>query len=167
VLTPFVAGQKVPAATLVAAFDATLYSKYQTADQTVNNTTTLVSSNDLVVPVVQSGIYIFNSLIMTNSGTTPDFNLNINAPLNSTITATRFGGTTGAPTSLDMSVLTGTTNLAISLGGNAATIAAQPAGIIIISTTPGNVTFQFAQVTATASNTTLKLGSWIQFAQVG
>ncbi|MGH3882115.1 MAG: hypothetical protein ACRDRC_01765 [Pseudonocardiaceae bacterium] len=142
---------------------------YQAADQTVNNSITLISSTYLVLAVEDNSVYVFEGHLLHTSGTTPDFQVNILLPASSTvISAVRWGSDTAASFGATDVYHDGFTTSGWNLGGIGSSVVFASAPRMVFSTaaTAGNCTVQFAQNTANASNTVLKAGSWIRLTKV-
>lgn len=166
-LVPFAAGQKLTAANLNAAFDITRIV-YQSADQTVNNTTTYVSSSNLVLSLAANSVYVYKSCIVFDTGATPDFKHKLLLPAGAAVRRAVFTPTTtvaATNTTIGMDTLD---LVEFASGGVAAgtMMTAFPMGTIYTAGTAGSVTVQFAQQVANASNTVLKIGSWIELTKV-
>lgn len=166
-LVPFVAGQDLTALALNTAVDTSGIMVYQGADSTpVNNSVVLVASSYLTLPVVANGFYIYESQIIYDSNSTANFQHLIVLPGFSTAgPLTRMniavGGTTTPTSNVDASLSTASGG-----GGVGTQRFVTRSGLLAIGIA-GNVSTQFAQNTANASNTVLKQGSWIRLTQVG
>jgi hypothetical protein len=165
-LVPFVAGQDLTALSLNTAIDTSGIMVYQGADSTpVNNSVVLVSSSYLTLPVVANGFYIYESSILYDGNSTANFQHLIVCPNFSTNGAlSRLNITVGGTTLLfnaDTSLSTA------SAGGGVGTVKPTTRSGLLAIGIAGNVSIQFAQNTANASNTVLKQGSWIRLTQVG
>lgn len=166
-LVPFTAGQNITAAALNAAFDITRVA-YQSVDQTMNNSTTYVSSTGLTLTIEASSNYLYESLIMFDTNSTADFKQKLLLPAGATVRIARWSSpTTG--TAIDSVVEhDAITVVEIASGGVAAgtVMSTRASGLIQNSTAAGSVTVQFAQNAANVSNTLLKTGSWIRLTKV-
>jgi hypothetical protein len=163
------AGQRIRASQYNADQDRRR-KKYQSADQLRNNNTTLLSSTDLTWTVEANAVYAFDSLILIDANTTADFKYNFLLPAGSGIVQSLWGsGVSNGAGIIDGAIFHDVvTSAGLPAGGaNSGTpLSLKPQGLIAIGGTAGTVTFQFAQNTANASNTILKLGSWIELTKV-
>ena len=126
----------------------------KTANEVINNVGTLQNDDVLTFAIAASDSYIFYANMLWVSGTTPDIQFAITAPAS----AACFMGVTD-PQGSTSTVVTpcGTTSgLVAGTGTNEVVILS---GTVVNSTTSGNVTIQWAQNTATATNTTVYQGS--------
>lgn len=139
-------------------------SKYKSADENVNNSTTLQNDDHLAFAIAASEVWAFSMfLYWTFASGDPGVKLIFTVP----------ASCTGFYQALD-------TNTALNAGGGSgnvypfaiATQLSRPTsgittlimtikGVVINSTNAGTVQFQWAQNSAVASNTTLKLGSYM------
>lgn len=140
----------------------------QGTDQTRNNSTTFLSSTDLILPVGQNINYILESQLIVDSGTTPDVKWNFSIPSGASLRLSGWNAGTG-----DTATQTGiihdandSTTFASEGGGSGVMITCRPGGRLAVGNTAGSLTVQFAQNTANASNTILKAGSWIRLSRV-
>lgn len=133
------------------------------ADETVNSSTTLQDDDDLVLALSASQTYAFEAFIVYNAAAAPDYKCAFTVPsgatlywevvaLNSSAVLTKFTTTSSGG--------------AVSLVGTGADIALTIHGVVIVSTTAGNLQYQFAQNTSDGGNTTTKAGSWLRSQQV-
>lgn len=166
-LVPFVAGQDLTADVLNAAIDVTR-TAYQSVDQTVNNTTTYVSSTGLTLSIGASEVHVYESLIMFDTNTSADFKQRLLLPASATVRIARWSSSTvgtAIDTAIEHDAITVTE---IQSGGVASgtIMSTRATGLITNSTAAGSVTLQFAQNAATVVNTVLKIGSWIRLTRV-
>lgn len=136
----------------------------KTADQTVNNSATLVDDNELVQALRANSTYKFEIWVLYESGTTPDFKLGFTLPAGATLAYAYHG----FDTSLSQTFF-GTTTIPSSgtgFGGNATTAPVRMFGSLVTAGTAGNFQVKFAQQTANASNTILKAGSYLSLFRV-
>lgn len=164
-LFPFVAGQDLTASYVNQTIDNAGVMAYQGADSSpVNNSTTLVASTYLTIPVVANGFYIYEDNILYDTNSTADFqclivcpNFSANGPISRVFLNTSSTITVNADTSLSTAA-----------GGSAVGTVwpIRRSGLLSIGVA-GTVSIQFAQNTANASNTLLKIGSWIRLTRVG
>lgn len=161
------AGQKIRASDYNADQDR-IRKLYQKADQTRNNSTAFLASPDLVFPVTAGVFYAFDSLIMYDTDATADFKHEWLLPAGSGISIATWTSTitgTAVDSVVAHDVLTG---FSFASGGVAlgTVMSCCPRGIIAVGGTSGTLTIRFAQNVATAINTKLKLGSWVELTKV-
>ena len=139
------------------AADYALHSRVirKSADQIVNNSTTLVNDTHLFFAVGANEVWWFSIFLRTKSGTTPDFKWAFTAPDGATITSGACCGVGGSPVN-ELSGLTG-----FNFGGTGANAVKDWWNIAIIAGTAGNIQFQWAQNTADASDTKVLANSCI------
>lgn len=138
------------------------------ADQTVNNSTTLVSSTELICPLAANSLYEVQFFICYNSGgATADFRTDWDVPAGATGNKWALGLSDSVSNATPEGIMrSGVHGFAtdITYGNRGATtnqIFAMEGGIITV-TTAGNVTLRFAQGTAQAVDTQLKIGSYMK-----
>ncbi|HET6504622.1 MAG TPA: hypothetical protein VFG87_28065 [Amycolatopsis sp.] len=136
-------------------------------DQTVNNSAVLVNDSTLFLAVNSTATYEISGIIRYNSGTTPDIKFAWTGPTSATFYWSCNGLDTAA------SGVTGTVSrqaLAIAdtvgIGGTGNDLAADIHGILTVSSTSGNLQFQWAQNTANASNTIVRANSFLIARQI-
>jgi hypothetical protein len=167
-LVPFTVGQRLYAATLNAAFDITRVA-YQVTDQTVNNTTTFLSSTYLTFSVAAGLTYVAEAQIIYDTNATADFKYNWLGPAGVFIRGSAWASAVTAA-AVDATIyhdavdLTGPWPAGGIASGTMMTV--RPWAAIGVGATAGSLTFQFAQNTANASNTLLKACSWIRLTRV-
>lgn len=161
------AGQKIRASQYNADQDR-IRKKYQTADQTRNNSTAFLASPDLVFTVEANAFYVFDSCILYDTNSTADFKHEYLLPAGSGIqiatwTSTTTGAAVDSPVAHDM-----LTSFSYASGGVASgtIMCTAPRGLIAIGGTAGTLVIRFAQNTAAVVDTKLKLGSWVELAKV-
>lgn len=170
-LVNFAAGQRIAAADLNTAFDWTRY-KYQTADETVNNTVTLASSSYLVAAVEANSGYIWRSEIIYTAATAADFKFNLDMPTGASARYVKWSAPTAVAAAATTLEIDGAdmagTSFTISAGAlGVGTLMSMRAQCVLgTSGTAGNITVKFAQVTANASVCTLRAQSWFQITKV-
>jgi len=123
---------------------------YKSADETVNNSTTLQDDDELLFAVAANEVWAFKLIFNFNSGTTPDIKYAFSIPAGATIDGY----------SLDVGSVN-ESSVINSSGGGANTRVAVLHANIINSTTAGNMQIQWAQNTQDASDTTVLKGSYI------
>lgn len=137
---------------------------FKMADQTVNNTVTLVNDTELSVPLPTDNIrYLYRCGVRYNSNTIADIKLAFALPAGAV--ATIYGPgidlATASPTALSnfADVVTPGT---FASGGTGSNVAITLNGGIQVAGTTGNFTLQFAQNTLNASNTSVLAFSFLQ-----
>jgi hypothetical protein len=168
----FTAGQKIGADDLNDLLTAVVMS----ADQTVNNSTTLVSATGMAFSLAASATYAIDGWLRYTSNPTADIKFGWSLPSGGAGFWTLFGAmTTTAPVAsnervnhTDFSTVALTSALAAA-GDDFSTgvidIAARATGFIT-TTNAGTLQLQFAQNTADASNTILGDGSWLRVSRI-
>jgi len=121
----------------------------KTADQTVNNSTTLVNATDMVLPVNVNDIYKFEILVRMEATAVADMKVGWTVPAGATMSWRE--GPTSAPTP---ELTDSSTDLMSGSGAGVDAIGSYH-GVIIIGATAGSVQMQFAQNTAEVSDTKL------------
>lgn len=144
--------------------------RIQTADGTaVNNSTTLISSTQLTVPVGANTNYLLEMGLIHTSSTVADIKIGLAVPAGSTTPriATWTSGVAAAAISdaIFHDALDATSFAGGGLGvGQMFTT--RPWAWFTTGATAGNVVLQYAQNTAEASNTILKAGSWMRVSSI-
>lgn len=173
--TEWRAGQRLSASDLTTAFDETLWTKQQEADETVNNTTTLQDSTYLVFEDLpaNSEWLIAAAEIMYTSDATPDFKVAFTtSSASDTLRISKWGaapGDTGTDNTIDQSATDAfqTITLTGPGAGTGQLMTLRPGGVITVSSADTDLTVSFAQNTANASVTTLRRGSFLSLTRVG
>lgn len=128
---------------------------YKSADETVNNSTTLQDDNHLFFPVGANEVWAFIAHIPVNSGANPDFKFTFTAPAGTT------GGFANSETAGADMVAFGTTKNFSTNGVALGEIGALITGTAIVGGTAGNIQFQWAQNALEASDTKVLKGAYI------
>jgi hypothetical protein len=170
----FVAGEVLTAANVQEYLNPGTRFVQQGSNQVINNSTTLTNSTGLVLTGAQtlnaSTIYRFVAYIIASSiTTTPDMKVNFT-----------FGGTaTFHWTPMGISDLSATADSTIRTVDHTSTGSFRSIGLLTFDcvtlvhgyvntgASSGDLTFQWAQNTATAENTSVKAGSWLHAWPVG
>lgn len=133
------------------------YSVWAQADQVVNNSTTLVNSNQLILPLpTANSFYNVSVFARYSSNTTADIKFSFSLPAGAVAVVggplldTAAGSATGS--AFFGETITPAT---AGSGGSGGGIVAKVEAAVSVAGTTGNVIFQFAQNTLNASNTTL------------
>lgn len=130
--------------------------KVKMTDETVNNSATFQNDDELTFPIGANENYTFRFVVNGNSATAPDFKFAVTAPSGATCaygyqdveTAVSLAG-------LGCGVTTGLVT------GNGTADVYEIVGSVRNGSTAGAVTLQWAQNTATASNTIVYAGSFV------
>lgn len=133
----------------------------KSADETVNNSSTLQNDDELLAAVVANATYHFKLRFAVNSGTTPDFKVGFTYPTSTTLTYDIVEGETPGTAA---NVMSGPYTQADAAVAFSTTGSDQPCwieGLIVVSSTPGTFQVQWAQFAATASNTIVRAGSYL------
>jgi hypothetical protein len=153
-----------------------------TADQTVNNNTAIQPIAGLTGALEGKTYYAFDGVVFFSTNATADIKFTVQAPFAGTFNSegawSMFGvdhNEVTAPGDLNGVFRTefngsGDITLAETLGGSGSAGAQNvclPRGWVRTHSSPGTVQWWFAQVTADASNTTVRAGSWIRFTKMG
>lgn len=163
----FVAGQKVTAALLAA----TQWQEIeQGIDQTVTNSTSFVDTN-IIIPVEAGARYQYTLLAGYSSSTTADIKFSWTAPTGGEVRrwtiAQGQNGTGGVNTFSEVSMRYATTTNQVVAGGSGTGNEHAYIEIGVINGgAGGNVTLQFAQVTAEATNTVFLAESRISYVRI-
>lgn len=134
--------------------------KTKKADQTVNNSTTLVDDDTIKQTIQGKETWKFHLMLFVDSGATPDWKIGITAPSGATGYWEVMGSLADAITDVSTP---GTTNLAMT--GNP--IKVEISGVIINGVNRGDIQLQWAQNTADLSNTDVLAGSHGEFIKIG
>lgn len=123
---------------------------YKSANETVNNSAVLQNDDELILPVLANEVWAFTMFLHASSGATPDFKYTFSLPSGTTtrfFDAVFFNDFEEGETVVH--------------GGGTNPIITTIMGHFTISSTPGNVVFQWAQNTQNASDTKVLKGSYI------
>lgn len=129
----------------------------KTADEVVNNSSTLQNDNHLSWPVAANAVYEMRLELVYVTGTTPDIKFGWTYPSGLTMVWQHRG------TDLSGNVaFRGNYNAAtvLGIGGTTFEEYVTLTGLITVSSTAGTLQLQWAQSTANASDTTLRSGSY-------
>jgi len=164
----FAAGQKLTAALLNAEFNKDRIA-YTSGDQSRVSSTVLTNAIGLVLPVEANAWYIYDGLLMYDTNTTADFKWDMTLPTSSFVrnspwmTSASVAGAVDAPI-YHAAYDAGSSDAAGVAAGTIMTI--RPTGLIIVSTTSGNMQMRFAQNVSNATATVLKGGSWMRLVKI-
>ncbi len=134
-------------------------AKKTTDNPTVNNSETLVTVDEMLVPVEANKNYTFLLLLyLTQANNTPDFKFGWAYPSGTTMewNCNSFNTPAGSTQSSEVAYTTGITgNISLFIYGH-----------IQVSSTAGNIQLKFAQNTATSVNNNVKTGSMLLLLEV-
>jgi hypothetical protein len=136
----------------------------KTSDQTVNNSNTLVNDTQLFISVAASAVYRVEMHVVWNSNSTADWSWAFSAP-----SGAQGWYTNLAPPAAGTIPYTGAlgwTNPVGASEGQGADVYSRFSGNLI-TTSSGTLQFKWAQNTANASNTIVRLASMLVAWQVG
>lgn len=129
----------------------------KSADETVNNSTTLQADDELLLPVEANATYWLYLRLIMSSGTTPDFKMLFTFPTGLLMTLHNVEPTPTISVPYDQ-----TTTAAVSGTGADATI--QVEGLVRVASTAGTLALTWAQNTLNASNTIVRANSTMRLA---
>lgn len=135
------------------------------ADETVNNSATFQDDNELILPVVAGAAYELEAMLLWDSSTTADIQFRFAALAGATGIVGSFMPAVGATISnagLDIRGINTFSGRAYGGGGAGVYVSGMWKGLLTTTTTPGNLTLQWAQAVAEVSNTVLKAGSYMR-----
>lgn len=163
----FTAGSPLTAADLTAM---QWQQVSQGSDQTINNSTTLTATS-LILPAVANATYKYELYVgYTNTSDTADIKFDWTVPTSGSVTrfvagpgTSATGGSTNYTTTLWRRTVAGS---AIAIGGSSTSTSYFEFGEID-GGDGGDVTFRFAQNTATVANTVLSSTSTLWYVRVG
>lgn len=157
------AGQRITAS-LLTSMQPLIVVK--TADESVISTVTLQNDNELVLPVVANATYLLEGCLFFSSATGADFTFDFAFPSGTTLKWSAFALNANADAfgSGSMVTLALDDGADYTIGGSGTTniLTAEPNGLVIVSSTAGNLQLRFAQNGSTASNTTVYAKSWMK-----
>lgn len=128
----------------------------KTADQTVTNSTTFVSDSSLITPGVASAIYVIDYSLWLNEtvGLDGGIKFQLSVPAGAVYRLSFYVGyQSGSPTVSAASYTTTTKMYAAGHGGFNPGAFFPVKALVQMSSTPGNITLQWAQATAVAGDT--------------
>jgi len=132
---------------------------YKTADETINNDSTLTDDTDLQFSVDANASYAMICLFMYAADAIPDFKYAYSVPAG--ITGNIMDGYFNSQNTSAVVRTWATSRSPIDSSGNVRALF--NTGCLNIEGTAGTIAFQWAQNTSNAGNTTLKEGSYIMF----
>jgi hypothetical protein len=153
-------GDEVPASYIQALItEVRGVSARKVLDETVNNSSTLQDDNELFVALTANNTYVFSLTLSYISGTTPDFKFKFNIPAGASMAYGVMGLDTAGGFTTAGNLNSGNTP---SIGGSAGDAMAICKGTVIVSSTAGNLSLQWAQNVANVSDTIVRAGSILE-----
>jgi hypothetical protein len=164
----FSAGEVLTAADLNEYCVNTRYIR-KPVDESVVSSTTLQDDDFLTLPVDANKSYEFTLVATYVGATAGDMQWRLNGPSGTAITTASMGIQTAAAGSGDD--LTEAFNQGLPISQNYGALPANKSaialhGLIVVGGTAGSIQFQFAQVTSTATPTTVHAGSFMLLRRV-
>lgn len=143
--------------------------KRKTADESVTSDTTLQNDNDLVVPVVASSVYRVEWDLRTDGALAGDFKYAFTGPSGATMVWQSRGNLAAdtantAPIPVDVTAIGTTVTHGTIAAGTVSRVCGS--GILVVSTTAGNLQLQWAQGTSSATATKALTHSWLRASRV-
>lgn len=135
---------------------------YKTADETVNNSATLQSDNEMLLPMLVNTKYRLRSRCLFLSNATPDIKIGWSGPSGFTMNWSIIGFQSGTFAAYAYDA-TGVPNI----DGAGVNDEFFIDGTVTTSSTAGSLTMTWAQNTANASDTIMRAGSYIELAKIG
>jgi hypothetical protein len=141
----------------------------KSADEQVTNSAVLQDDDDLWVPVEEAALYVVDGLLAYNSPSAADLQVTWSMPAGSTFrgalfgvapnaTGSSFAGNFFSPPLVPSSFPAD----AVQIGGTGGELIAILKGFLNVGATPGEFRLRWAQLTANASPTTVREGSFMQ-----
>ena len=132
------------------------------ANQVVNNSSTLVDVPQLSLNVAANERVLFRLNLFYNTATGADFKYQVAVPSSPTLYRQLTEGMAPDDTAVDLAIAT--TSAAVSITGAASTNGfLRVTGVLVNGSTAGTIQFKFAQDAATASDTTVYAGSYLEY----
>lgn len=132
------------------------------ANQVVNNSSTLVDVPQLSLNVAANERVLFRLNLFYNTATGADFKYQVAVPSTPTLYRQLTEGMAPDDTAVDLAIAT--TSAAVSILGAANTNGfLRVTGVLVNGSTAGTIQFKFAQDAATASDTTVYAGSFLEY----
>jgi hypothetical protein len=132
------------------------------ANQVVNNSSTLVDVPQLSLNVAANERVLFRLNLFYNTATGADFKYQVAVPTSPTLYRQLTEGMAPDDTAVDLAIAT--TSAAVSILGAANTNGfLRVTGVLVNGSTAGTIQFKFAQDAATASDTTVYAGSFLEY----
>lgn len=133
------------------------------ADQTVNNSTTLVTVPQFTIPIGKNERVLLRYNIQFTTGATADFKYFVDAPASPTLFRQASLSVDPAGAVAGGAILTAESNTASVVSASAGGGFLLLEVIVANGSTAGNITFQFAQNAAEATNTQVRQGSFLEY----
>lgn len=144
--------------------------KAKATTETVTSSTTFQDDNELFLPAVANATYRFDLLLLHSSGTTGKFKMQFTAPTGASVNwgvhaaqNAQISSTSVEITSMPSRVLADNQQMG---GGNLAGTTALVSGVLITSSTAGNLMLQWAQITSDAAATQVRAGSTLRMKRI-
>lgn len=170
----FRSGQRLSASDLTTAFDETLWTKQQEADEQVTSNTVLTASTYLRFPDLPANSeWSLSSEIFYTSDSTADFKVSFTTSNGTdTLRLSNWGaatGDTGADDTIDHSATDAFQTVTFTEPGNGTgtLMTLRPGGAIVVSSSDTTLRVTFAQNATNANATTLRRGSVVRLTRVG
>lgn len=140
----------------------------RTGTQTVTNSTTLVSDNQLSVPVAANATYVTSLMLVYDSVTAADLKVLLRCPTGATFAGASFSFVVGMASQQDDQIAAFSENASIPWGGGGAAVIlwGRIEGILVTAGTSGNASVEWAQNTANATGTNVRAGSFLDLRRV-
>lgn len=136
------------------------YIVRKSANEVVNNSSTLQDDDHLLLALAASEVWRFECNLFYDSGTTPDIKFAFTFPAGATLYWVNYGDDATGTNSTGNAVITASAAVRHSFGNGVGSVRHMLImGVIANDTTPGNLQLQWAQNTLNASDTTLRANS--------
>ncbi|MBI4160711.1 MAG: LamG domain-containing protein [Candidatus Yanofskybacteria bacterium] len=147
----------------VPSFAAELLKARKSSDESVTSSTTLQNDDELKLTLAANKTYTIDAVIFaTSASSNPDFKIAFTVPSGATMT---LGYIAASPSNLltqgELLSSSGTASQVIPLRANASAVVLVK-GTVVIASTGGDLTLQWAQFTSNATATVVKAGSYIR-----
>ena len=131
----------------------------KTADQSVSSSTTLVDDSDLVLPVGASEVWYFRFFLVYTAAAAGDLKYGFTFPTSGDLRLSVIAAdSTGSITITQLSTTTSPSSTG-TLSGATSYLTVPIEGVFVNSSTGGDLTLQWAQVTSSGTATTVKAHS--------
>mgnify|MGYP001617909989 CR=1 FL=1 len=147
-----------------ATFAAASTIVRKTADETVNNSSTLQNDDELLFAIAANEIWLVQGFLSFNSSTVADIRSAITVPAGATLIVNSMALAVGTAASNGELLNTSSTTSggAVLAGGTGADSVQRLWAIVVNGANAGNCQVQWAQSTAEASNTIVRANSFLQ-----
>jgi hypothetical protein len=136
------------------------------ASQNVISSTVLVNDTDLVLPVAANASYIFDCFLDFTSVSGADLKVSWAVPSGASLLYQALHNEGGATGLNNSQLIYADSNTLFCAGNGATQVAAGLNGSLITTGTAGNLQLRWAQNTSTASNTTIRVQSYLMLVRV-